>query len=189
MPLSRPPTFRAVRKSDRPPRFRPERTGIGLLHLGRQSPRKSGRVGRLLIAVAVVSREPFGETTASPIPAWAGRRLRLFRLGRALGNVHPDSLATGVCGLRPGVVDSDVTFEFGLHAHSSFSDSTVHCLLIQIIAARTTISAWEITTTSCKTHLKMRDTSKCSRRSARSGWPSTHKKFSMKLPSDSLNNG
>ena len=57
--------------------------------------------------------EPFSETTASPIPAWAGRRLNLYRLAGALGGVNPEPLATGVCGLRAGVVDADVAFEMG----------------------------------------------------------------------------
>jgi len=37
--------------------------------------------------------------------------MNLFRRARALGNVNPKSLATGVCGLRAGVVDADVAVE------------------------------------------------------------------------------
>jgi hypothetical protein len=37
----------------------------------------------------------------------------------ALGNVNPESLATGVCGLSAGIVDADVTYELG-HSSSSF---------------------------------------------------------------------
>src|SRR5665213_281928 len=38
--------------------------------------------GRSLVTKLVA--EPFGETTASPVPAWAGRRLNLYRLARGL---------------------------------------------------------------------------------------------------------
>ena len=37
----------------------------------------------------------------------------------ALGNVNPESLATGVWRHRAGVVDADVAFEMG-HSSSSF---------------------------------------------------------------------
>ncbi len=36
-----------------------------------------------------------------------------FRLATALCNMHPDSLATGVCGLSAGIVDADVAVEVG----------------------------------------------------------------------------
>jgi len=73
--------------------------------------------------------EPLGEAASSPIPAWAGRRLNLFRVAIALGSVDTDAFATGFGGLRAGVIDSDVTFEFGLHTHSSFSASTCSLLV------------------------------------------------------------
>jgi hypothetical protein len=38
--------------------------------------------------------ELFSETTASPIPAWAGRRLNLFRRAGAPGHEHADALTT-----------------------------------------------------------------------------------------------
>jgi hypothetical protein len=40
--------------------------------------------------------KPLGETTASPVPAWAGRRLNLFRCAGALGSVNPEPFASGV---------------------------------------------------------------------------------------------
>ena len=57
--------------------------------------------------------EPLGETTASPIAAWAGRRLNLYRFAGALGHEHAESLATGVCGLCAGVIDANVAVEMG----------------------------------------------------------------------------
>src|ERR1035437_10020130 len=57
--------------------------------------------------------EPVGEAASSPIPAWAGRRLNLYRLARGLSNVNPESLATGVRRFRAGVVDADVACEWG----------------------------------------------------------------------------
>jgi hypothetical protein len=52
--------------------------------------------------------EPFGETPPSPVTPWARWRLNLFRRAEGIGNVSPESLATGVCCFRTGVVDADV---------------------------------------------------------------------------------
>ncbi len=57
--------------------------------------------------------EPLCKTPPCPIPAWAGRRLNLYRFAGVLGQEHADSLATGVCGLCAGVVDADVSGEVG----------------------------------------------------------------------------
>src|ERR1035437_8692134 len=57
--------------------------------------------------------EPFGKATASPVPAWTGRRLNLFRRAGALGDVHPEPPATGFGRHRAGIVDADVAFEMG----------------------------------------------------------------------------
>lgn len=57
--------------------------------------------------------EPFGKTTASPIPALAGRCQNLYRLVGALGHEHANAFATGVCGLSAGIVDADVAGELG----------------------------------------------------------------------------
>jgi hypothetical protein len=57
--------------------------------------------------------EPFGKAASSPIPAWAGRRLNLYRLARGLSNVNPESLATGFCGLRAGITNADVALKRG----------------------------------------------------------------------------
>lgn len=53
--------------------------------------------------------KPFGDNPPRRVPAWARRRLNLCRLVGTLGHVHPQSLATGVCGFRAGMVDAYVT--------------------------------------------------------------------------------
>jgi hypothetical protein len=50
--------------------------------------------------------QPFSKTSARPVPARTGRRLNLFRRAGALGNVDPESLATGIGRLRARVVDA-----------------------------------------------------------------------------------
>jgi len=57
--------------------------------------------------------KPFGETTASPIPALAGRCQNLYRLVGALGHEHANAFATGVGCLSAGIVDADVAGELG----------------------------------------------------------------------------
>ena len=56
-------------------------------------------------------KEPFSKTAPRPVPARARRGLNLFRRADTLGSVNPESPATGVCGLRAGVVDADVADE------------------------------------------------------------------------------
>jgi hypothetical protein len=55
--------------------------------------------------------KPFGKAPSSPVPSWTGRRLNLFRRADTLGGVNPESLATGFCGLRAGVVNANVACE------------------------------------------------------------------------------
>lgn len=68
--------------------------------------------------------EPFSQSTASPPPAWARRRLNLNRFTRAFGHENTNALATGVCGFRAGIVDADVACECWLPTHSSFPART-----------------------------------------------------------------
>src|ERR1017187_9116842 len=65
--------------------------------------------GRSLVTKLVA--KPLGETSPRPVSPRAGRGLNLFRFATALGNVNSEPLATGVCGLRAGVVDTDVACE------------------------------------------------------------------------------
>src|ERR1017187_8758922 len=71
--------------------------------------------GRSLVTKLVA--EPLGEAASSPVPSWTGRRLNLYRFAGALGSVNPESPATGVCGLRAGIVYTDVPCELG-HSNS-----------------------------------------------------------------------
>lgn len=66
--------------------------------------------------------EPFGETTASPIPTWAWWRLNLLWFAGTLGYEHADTFAGRVCRFRAGIVNADVSCEL---RHSS--SLTVGC--------------------------------------------------------------
>jgi len=55
--------------------------------------------------------EPLSKTPPRPVTAWARRRLNLHRRAGAFSNIDPEPLATGVCGLRAGIVDTDVALE------------------------------------------------------------------------------
>src|ERR1019366_5608897 len=67
--------------------------------------------GRSLVTKLVA--ETLGEAASSPVPAWARRRLNLYRRADTLGNIDPEPLATGIRRLRAGVVDADVACELG----------------------------------------------------------------------------
>lgn len=64
--------------------------------------------------------EPFGETSASPVPAWTGRWQNLRRFAGTVGHEYADALARGVGGLRARVVSADVAVEVG-HIHRSMA--------------------------------------------------------------------
>ena len=63
--------------------------------------------------VAEPIAEPLHEAAASPVPAWTWQRLNLSRFAGALGHEHSDAPATGIGGLRAGLVDADVAVELG----------------------------------------------------------------------------
>lgn len=70
--------------------------------------------------------EPFGETSASPVPAWALRWLNLTRFAGALGHVDADALAGRVSGLRAGIVDADIAVKSLLHSRNPLPPRRIH---------------------------------------------------------------
>src|ERR1017187_940016 len=81
-----------------------------------------------------VDQYRFDRLTWNTVLVTAGKRLCLeaswppklpwlvgFQRAGALGHEHAESPATGVCGLRSGIVDTDVAFELGMKASPSIA--------------------------------------------------------------------
>src|ERR1035438_2644461 len=60
-------------------------------------------------SLAYKKRNSSRESTPRPVSAWTWRGLNLHWFAGAFGDVNPESLATGVCGLCAGIINPDVS--------------------------------------------------------------------------------
>lgn len=78
-----------------------------------------------LILLAEPLNQPLPDAPASPILARAGRRFDFMRGGQAVGGVNAQTLEAGRGRRCAGVIDTDVSFEHGVHARGDALASVI----------------------------------------------------------------